>query len=269
MNFKDILVHIDNRSTCVSRLNVAIQLALQHQARLTGLYVIPHPYYASHHVDPQQLAEEARKRFESKVAEARLKSEWVCVDSLKSGLDMAQALNLQAHYRDLLVISQTDLAAPDRTIPPDLPERAVLGAGRPVLIVPYAGEFLTLGRRVMLAWRGGPESSRAQNDALPLLRQADLVRVLSVQGPGGDESFQVHNADICRHLLHYGINASGEKLTTAGLSVGDLILNRCADEGIDLLVMGAFAQSRRGHQTLGEVGRYLLEFMTVPVLMSH
>jgi nucleotide-binding universal stress UspA family protein len=48
-----------------------------------------------------------------------------------------------------------------------------------------------------------------------------------------------------------------------------MLLNRCADEGIDLLVMGAFAQSRRGQQTLGDVGRYLLEFMTVPVLMSH
>jgi len=269
MNFKDILVHIDNRPICASRLKVAIELARQQQARLTGLYVIPHPYFASHHVDPQQLANEAQKRFETSVAEARVEAEWICVDSLKSGLDMAQAITLQAHYRDLLIISQTDLEAPDRTIPPDLPERAVLGAGRPVLIIPYAGEFKALGRRVMLAWRGGPESSRAVHDSMPLLRQADLARVLSVQGPGGDESFKAHNADICRHLIHYGINASGEKLTTAGLSVGDLILNRCADEGIDLLVMGAFAQSRRGHQTLGEVGRYLLEYMTVPVLMSH
>ena len=269
MNFKDILVHIDNRPSSVSRLNVAIQLALQHQARLTGLYVIPHPYYASHHVDPQQLAEKARTGFEAKVAEARVMSEWVCVDSLKTGLDLPQALNLQAHYRDLLVISQTDLGAPDRTIPPDLPERAVLGAGRPVLIVPYAGEFLTIGRRVMLAWRGGPESSRAQQDGLPLLTRADLVKVISIQGPGGDESFKAHNADICQHLLRFGINASGEKLVSTDLSVGDLILNRCADEGIDLLVMGAFAQSRRGHQTLGDVGRHLLQFMTVPVLMSH
>jgi len=269
MNFKDILVHIDNRLTCDSRLNVAIQLALQHQARLTGLYVIPPPYYASHHVDPQQLAEEARKRFETKIAEARLTSEWICADCRKSGLDLPQTISLQAHYRDLLVISQTDLETPDRTIPPELPERTVLGSGRPVLIVPYAGEFLTLGRQMMLAWRGGPESSRAVHDALPLLRQAELVRVISIQGVGGDEAFEAHNADICRHLLHYGINASGEKLTTAGLSVGDLILNRCADEGIDLLVMGAFAQARRGHQTLGEVGRHLLKYMTVPVLMAH
>ena len=269
MNFKDILVHIDNRLTCASRLSVAIKVARRQQARLTGLYVIPHPYYASHHVDSKSLAEDARQRFVQAAAEAQLESAWICVDSLKSGLEFSQNINLQAHYHDLLVISQTDLNAPERTIPPDLPERAVLGTGRPVLIVPYAGEFDVLGRRVMLAWRGGPESSRALHDSLALLQQADLVRVLTVQGAGGDESYKVHNADICEHLLHYGIKASGEKHVSGDLSVGDMLLNRCADEGIDLLVMGAFAQSRRGQQTLGDVGRYLLEFMTVPVLMSH
>ncbi len=269
MNFKDILVHIDNRPSCASRLDVAIKLAKQQQARLTGLYVIAHPYYASHHVDPQALAEQARQNFAQAVDAAQLDSAWLCVDSLKSGLELSQNVNLQAHYHDLLVISQTNLNAPDRTIPPDLPERAVLGTGRPVMIVPYAGEFKHLGRRVMLAWRGGPESSRALHDSLPLLRQAELVQVISVQGVGGDESYKAHNADICEHLLHYSIKVSGEKHVSGDLSVGDMLLNRCADEGIDLLVMGAFAQSRRGQQTLGDVGRYLLEFMTVPVLMSH
>ncbi len=269
MNFKDILVHIDNRPTCATRLAVAINLARQHRARLAGLYVVPHPYFASHHVDPHKLAEDARTRFEHAVTEAQIESEWLCIDSLQSGLELSHSINLHAHYRDLLIISQTDLNTPDRTIPPDLPERAVLGSGRPVLIIPYAGEFTTLGRRVMLAWRGGPESSRAMHDSLPLLHQAELVKVITVQGPGGDESYKSHNADICHHLVYYGINATGERRVGGELSVGDMLLNRCADEGIDLLVMGAFAQTRRGQQTLGEVGRYLLEFMTVPVLMSH
>lgn len=269
MTFKDILVHIDNRPTCATRVAVAIRMARQHRARLAGLYVIPHPYFASHHVDPQGLAEAARLRFEAAVADAQLESEWICVDSQTSGLELSHIINLQSHYRDLLVIGQTNLSVPDRTIPPDLPERAVLGTGRPVLVVPYAGEFQALGRRVMLAWRGGPESARALHDALPLLAQAESVRVITIQGPGGDESYKSHNADICHHLVHYGINASGEKRVCGDLSIGDMLLNRCADEGIDLLVMGAFAQSRRGHQTLGDVGRYLLEFMTVPVLMSH
>ena len=167
------------------------------------------------------------------------------------------------------MVSQTDYEVTDRTIPPDLPEKAVLGSGRPVLVVPYAGEFNQVGKQVMLAWRGGPESSRALHDALPLLRRAKHVQVMTLQGQHGDEAFEKHEADICEHLAKYELPLACEKHVTGSLSVGDMLLNRCADEGIDLLVMGAFAQSRRGHQTLGEVGRYLLQCMTVPVLMSH
>lgn len=269
MNFRDIIVHIDNRPTCTSRLETAVRLAEQQRARLTGLYLSPHPGYLPHNSDREALTASARETFDVAVAGTGLDSEWLCVDGLSSGLDVAHALNLHAHYHDLVVVSQNDERCHDRSIPRDLPERAVLGSGRPVLIVPYAGAYQVLGRRMMLAWRGGPESSRAVHDAMPLLRQAEAVRVVTVQGPGGDEFYSAHNADICRHLERYGIVAASDKFNSAGLSVGDLLLNRCADEGIDLLVMGAFSQSRRGHQTLGEVGRHLLGCMTLPVLMSH
>ncbi|MCK4621128.1 MAG: universal stress protein [Desulfuromonadales bacterium] len=269
MNLKDILVHIDNRPTCKSRLQVAIQLAKRQNSRLTGIYIIPHPYYASHHVDPLQQADFAKEHFEQALSETGLESEWICIDSVKSGLDLPHALNLHAHYRDLLVVSQTDFDTPDRATPHNLPEKAVLGSGRPVLVVPYAGDFKNFGKQVMLAWRGGPESSRTLHDAMPLLRKAEHVQVITIQGQHGDEAYEAHDADICAHLARYELPLSCEKHVTGGLSVGDMLLNRCADEGIDLLVLGAFAQYRRGHQTLGEVGRYLLEYMTVPVLMSH
>ncbi|PLX93247.1 MAG: universal stress protein [Desulfuromonas sp.] len=269
MNLKDILIHIDNRPTCVSRLNTAILLAQRQSSRLTGLYVIPHPYYASHHRNPLDQAEEAKQRFLAAVRAAGIDHEWICVDSVNSGLDLANAFNLYGHYRDLLVVGQTDYEKPDRTIPPNLPEKAVLGSGRPVLVIPYAGEFNEIGKQVMLAWRGGPESSRALHDALPLLRKAEHVQVMTIQGQGGDEAYEAHDADICEHMARYNLPLSCEKHVTGDLRVGDLLLNRCADEGIDLLVIGAFSQFRRGHQTLGETGRYLLEYMTVPVLLSH
>ena len=269
MNLKDILVHVDGRSTCQSRLKVAIALARNQGSRLTGLYVIPHPYYAPHNVDLKERAAQAKQLFMQAVNEADIEAEWVCVDSLESGLDLPHALNLHAHYRDLLVVSQTDYEITDRTIPHDLPEKVVLGSGRPVLVVPYAGTFENFGRQIMLAWRGGPESSRALHDAMPLLRKADHVQVLTIQGLHGDEAYEVHDADIGDHLARYQLPLACEKHVTGDLSVGDMLLNRCADEGVDLLVMGAFAQTRRGRQILGEVGRYMLNYMTIPVLMSH
>ncbi len=269
MNFKDILVHIDNRDSCASRLALAIQLARQQNARLTGIYLMAYPYITAGVKTPAQQAEKARSFFELTVQAAGLENGWRVVDCAARGLEPSPALNLYAHYHDLLVVSQADPDEKDYGQLHRHTEKAVLGSGRPVLIVPYAGEYKTLGKRVMLAWRGGPESSRALHDSLPLLRGAESVRIFIVQGRGGDEIYTSHDADICEHLRHYQLPVSCEKLNAGELGVGDLLLNRCADGGIDLLVMGAFSQTRRGHQTLGEVGRYLLKCMTVPVLMSH
>lgn len=269
MNLKDILVHIDNRPTCNSRLEVAIQLARQQQAQLTGIYVIPHPHFVAHQQNSLELAEKAQQRFKQAADAAGLSSEWICIDSHRSGLDIPTALNLHAHYRDLLVVSQTDEEAPDQAIPNNLPEKAILGSGRPVLVVPYAGRFDHDFKRVLLAWRGGPESSRALHDSMPVLRKVKQVKVVTVQGRGGDEAYTSHEADICKHMSRYQLPLSCEKRIIGDLSVGDMLLNSCADYGIDLLVMGATSQSRRGYQTLGETGQHLLKYMTAPVLMSH
>ena len=66
-----------------------------------------------------------------------------------------------------------------------------------------------------------------------------------------------------------GVAAPWERVGARHLSIGDLLLNNAAEAGTDLLVMGAYARPRRGGLSLGEVGRHLLRFMTVPVLMSH
>lgn len=270
MNLKDILVHIDHRPTCPSRLEVALQLAKRQQSQLTGIYVIPHPHFTAHHPEHRDLAQEAEQNFREQANTANVPCDWICVDSHTSGLNVINAINLYAHYRDLLVISQTDEEMPDRAIPDNLPEMAVLGSGRPVLIVPYAGKFNHEHKRILLAWRGGPESSRALHDAMPVLRKADEVKVITVQGREGDDAYRSHEADICKHMTRYQLPLSCEKRVTGGdLGVGDLLLNRCAEYGADLLVMGATSQFRRGYQTLGETGRHLLKHMTAPVLMSH
>jgi nucleotide-binding universal stress UspA family protein len=70
-------------------------------------------------------------------------------------------------------------------------------------------------------------------------------------------------------MARYDLPITCEKRVSGDLSVGDLLLNRAADSGANLLAMGATMQSRRGIQTLGDTGRHLLKHMTLPVLMSH
>ncbi len=269
MKLKDILIHMDNRPTCTSRLVVAVGLAKQHGATLTAIYVIPRPHYLGDMRDLHREEDKVKETFEQATQSAGVDAEWITVDSYQTGLDVSQAINLYAHYRDLLIISQTDPSAPDPAIPDNLPEKAVLGCGRPVLIVPYVGNYSPTFDVILQAWRGGPESARSLHDAMPLLRQAERIHVITVQGQDGDEIYQAHQADICQHMARYELPISCEKRISGGLSVGDLLLNRAADSGANLLAMGATMQSRRGFQTLGDTGRHLLKHMTLPVLMSH
>ncbi len=269
MNIKSILVHIDDRPTCSSRMAAAVSLAAQHQSLLTGIYIISQMYFSHHRPDFIARSEAAKKKFEELAAKANVSTEWILVDCQTSRLDLINALNLHAHYHDLLVISQTDSSADEQGIPDNLPEKAVLGSGRPVLIVPYVGRYKNEYKQILMAWRGGPESTRALHDAMPILRRAEHIRVVTVHGPGGDEAYHAHSADISQHMARYELPLSCEKRVSGDLSIGDLLLNMSADYGVDLLVMGATSQTRRGQQTLGETGRHLLKCMTLPVLMSH
>lgn len=269
MSLKDILIHIDQRPTCESRLVFALKLARQQKSLLTGIYVIPNTQFLTPIIDYKEQARATEVAFRKQATEAGVECDWICVDCKTSGLDVPNAISLYAHYRDLLVISQTDPDAPDQFIPINLPERTILGSGRPVLVVPYAGHFNNEIKRVLLAWRGGPESSRALHDSMPILRSATKINVITVQDQGFEQIKTAKETDICRHMARFELPITCEKRSGNNLFIGDMLLNRCAEYGTDLLVMGATSQSRRGYLTLGETGRHLLKYMTAPVLMSY
>jgi nucleotide-binding universal stress UspA family protein len=150
------------------------------------------------------------------------------------------------------------------------PEQVALASGRPVLIVPYAGHFDNVGRRVLIAWNATREAARAVSDAMPLLTSAELVTVLTIdprEGPHGHG--ELPGADIALHLARHGVKAQIERTVSAGMPVGEVLLSRVADLGADLIVMGAYGHSRAREVLLGGATRSVLRSMTVPVLMSH
>ena len=143
-----------------------------------------------------------------------------------------------------------------------------MAAGRPALVVPYIGAGKTIGARPMVAWDGGREAARAVNDAMPMLERAKSVVVLTVNPKKRDHG-QEPGADIALHLARHGIKVEAQHLEVRDMSVADTILSRMADQGIDLLVMGAYGHSRIREWVMGGTTRQIFANMTVPVLMSH
>jgi nucleotide-binding universal stress UspA family protein len=184
-------------------------------------------------------------------------------------VDAASIVALHGRHADLVVLGQAD---PDTASARAryLVEEVTLSAGRPALVVPYIGTAGTLGRRVMVAWDAGREATRALNDALPILKLADSVTVLSVNPqPGRDGHGEDPGADIGLHLARHGVPVEVQRTHAKGMDVGEILLSRLADLGSDLLVMGAYGHSRLREFVLGGATRTLLAEMTVPVLMSH
>ena len=276
MSYKTILVHMDSGKRCPARVEVAIRLAQQHDAHLVALHAIPPfepPGYVMAEMGPAiieaQRAVAAKElactevEFNKEVSAAGLRNaEWrSAVD------DLVDAVTLHARYADLVLIGQTD-ASDDSKVPTDFPERLVLAAGRPVLILPAVGKVATIGKRILIAWNPSREATRAVTDAIPLLQRADNVHVMAVNPKAGEHG-SVPGADIGLYLARHGVRVDVKTDHGAEIDVGNELLSRAADLDADLIVMGGYGHSRLKEWVLGGATRTILESMTAPVLMSH
>lgn len=263
MALKQILILLDASRNCAGRLDLALELAREHGARVSGLHVVVHRFYQPG-ADQADEAAALKALFEARLAAKGVEGEWCDLDAGIVGASVAQVVSDQAQFADLVVVGQVDLEGKggEET---RLPEQVVLGSGRPVLIVPYAGEFTRVGDRVMLAWKSGRESARTVSDALPILARASRVIVAEVNGQSEEPPVE----RVIGYLARHGIEAKSERIPASQVGVADAMLNRVPVEGIDLLVMGAFGHNRAGAPVLGEVAKEMLKHMTVPVLMSH
>ena len=276
MSYKTILVHIDPGKRGSVRLEVAIRLARQHDAHLVALHALapfePPSYVAAEMgpaiIEAQRLVAatdmaRTEAEFTKQVTAAGLRNvEWRTAVE-----DPVVAMTLHARYADLVVIGQTD-ASDSSQVPADFPERLVLAAGRPVLILPSVGSFASVGKRILVAWSQSREATRAVTDAIPFLQLADTVHVMVVNPKAGEHG-AVAGADIGLYLARHGVRVEVKADHGAEIDVGNELLSRAADLDADLIVMGGYGHSRLKEWVLGGATRTILESMTAPVLMSH
>jgi len=164
---------------------------------------------------------------------------------------------------DLIVLGRPGRAPQNPRMAPL--EAALFESGRLVLIAPPPPPE-ELGRNVLVAWNGSTEQARTNAFAMPLLRGADEVTVLTVEGgmtpgPTGDE--------VALHLVRNGAPATAVTVAPAGRTTGETILDHAKLRGCDLIVKGAYAQSRLRQMIFGGATRHILAHTTLPVLMAH
>ena len=125
-------------------------------------------------------ADEARREFEEIARQRGLSCEW---RALAEGSEADPALH--ARYADLTILGQIDPGNEEMAMIRPRPERVVLASGRPILVVPYAGDFTALAKSVLIGWDASREAARAVADAMPILAAADTVTVLAIDPQPG------------------------------------------------------------------------------------
>ncbi|MBO6826168.1 MAG: universal stress protein [Sneathiella sp.] len=274
MSIKTIILHLTNDDKLDNKIEVALGLATENGAQVTGIYTVTPatpPTSFMGYIPPEfiertrtQEAENAEK------AAAKLKDAAATVNvevaTFKEEGYALDILNKYAMAADLVVIGQVD---PDDDMMAQyqyLADELVVSCPAPVLTVPYAGKYHNFGERILVGWNATREAANAIQAAMPFLIKADTVTLLCVN-PDGDLTQE--NEAIVAHLARHGVNAQVKVTHFKDVGVGNALLDSLVDLGCDMLVMGAYGHSRIREMILGGATQEILEHMTAPVLFKH
>lgn len=279
MAYKSILVHVDADRRSSARVDFAARFALSWGAHLTGLHVMA----------PVRIPSAVRAELGDDFIRQQYQNQTAMVDRLAAGFedamrrhglvghewravqgDVPEVAALHARYADLLIVGQRDPDEDLGSVGGEFPEVVALAAGRPLLVLPYAGSFEPVFKHAVVCWKPSREATRAVTDALPILQRCEKVSVLSVNPRVGASGHgEVPGADLALYLARHKVKAEVAAQSGVQIEAGEFILSRTADLSADLLVMGAYGHARMREIVFGGVTRTIMQHMTVPVLMSH
>jgi nucleotide-binding universal stress UspA family protein len=144
-------------------------------------------------------------------------------------------------------------------------EAALFESGRPVLLAPPTPPR-SLGDNILIAWNCSTEQARATALAMPLLRKAGSVIICTVEGftvpgPTGEQ--------MARYLMMNDVRAETMTVAPGQRRAGEVLLAQADALGCDLVIKGAYTQSRLRQMIFGGTTQHILTNATVPVLLAH
>lgn len=275
--YRDIAVHLDGSPEDESRLAHAEALAAHFQARLTGIFTNSLPDPAVYVGDFGMLAigdlrdvviengNGTEQRLRERLARLGPPYELRRIDAFPGVLE--QAVATEARWNDLFVATCPRDQESERWS--TVIESVMFEGGRGLFLVPPRAPLRSVIRTVLVAWADTRHCVRAVAEALPFLRQARQVHVVTVKEEahgrmGGAEAL----ADITAHLARHGVAATASILGTEA-SPADALLAEAGRVGADLIVAGAYGHSRFREWVLGGVTEDLLARSPLPLLLAH
>lgn len=280
MAYRTVLLHVNDIRRAPRLIAYAAEFAEAQGAHLIGLFVVPLPIVLNEWPDIAivEMIEAQRKAyrdeghaieaiFRDKTKRMSRPAEWSMIESQFS--TASNTLIDHARSADVVIAPQPDEQW-HLTSVLDCCETAMIEGGRPVLVVPNAGDVSPAPKKVTLAWNARREATRAAFDAMPVLAAAKSVDVVWINPRVGSAAAgDVPGAELASALARHGVSAETVAISASELTAAGAILQSARERGSDLIVMGAYGHSRFREFVLGGATREILRTMTLPVMFSH
>lgn len=266
---RSILVHAGHDANSPNRIESGLAIARATSGHVTlhintplGAYVTMDPFGGSHVLSDVMIEVRAQTDRLAATLADHMQKEDVPWSVENSEADLVDALVSSARLADLIIMSLGETAPPLAARPPV--GAVAIGARTPVLALPD-GQAFAPGGTAMVAWNGSHEAAHALRAAVPLLRLADRVHIVTIAERDQPSSVTAAAAYLSRHDVHAVVHERDKGLHTVEetlIGVGDEL-------GAALTVMGAYGHSRLRETLFGGVTRFAIDAGTRPLLLVH
>lgn len=287
MTIKAILVPVSGSDSARATLQTALQIALRFNAHIDVLHVRPDPRglvpYTGEGMDGSMIEEimevtereggERASRAQD-VFQAFCRENEVTQANSPAGDKVTIAWTEETGREDEVVAvtgRQFDLVVVGRPVrdaalpSPITLEAALLDTGRPIVVAPPE-PLSDTGDKIAIAWEGSPEAARAIGDAMPILEQASAVTILVTEAA---LTVPLPHDGLIERLAWHGVEANAHEFESSASDLGSAFLAQAAAVGANMLVKGAYSQSRLRQMILGGRTRHILAHATLPVFLAR
>lgn len=277
MTWSSLIVYVDDEPDNTQRIEQAVDLAKAHGAHLIGVSacapetpvadaygagILMGEVLTAQHERAESALKGAEQRFRDIATRAGVSCEWRADVGDPTGL-----LVKHARAADVLIVGRDAANASGwrAPIPPDLAMRA----GRSILIAPPNPARPVAGAPVLLAWTDSRESRLAAVAAIPLLREAESVRVLELCDPEDVDGARLRTADVTAWLRRHDVKAEADARAHDDRSAGRRLLDCAAEMEAGVIVSGAWGHARMRQWIFGGVTQTLMTESPVALLLAH
>ena len=264
---KTVMVIIHDDAGQEARLQCALDVTRALEGHMICMDVVQLPVVADDlgvGTASAMLVMDERDREDSNIdrLEPRLASEGVSYEWARVQCNADSAIADAARLVDLIVVGRQGIG--DMSETGDLASRLAALTSAPILLVPSDQKSLDVSGKALVAWDGSTSNDAAVRAAVPLLKLADEVDILTI----GDTANDADPAEVADYLARHGCRATARRIPKAG-DISDQLLDALRTSGAKWAVTGSYGHSRLREALFGGASKTLLAKAPIPILLSH